>query len=115
MWWNRFASVIIGVFLGFCSFDAAIAGRVCPVKRGTTLQYVTVFDGAPEELASLIPDQTSNRTGRWEVGYVYDAGREVTIRCRYLNGDAQDIRLTDRIGACFYAISRKHVLALSCK
>jgi hypothetical protein len=76
---------------------------------------VDVFDGTPEELASLVPDMAQARSGYWQLGYVYDAGRFVTIRCKYADGKALDVKLPDKVNRCDYRINAQKTLALHCK
>ncbi|AHI77335.1 STY0301 family protein [Burkholderia thailandensis] len=95
---------------------AARAGTaVCPVRAQSPLQYVDVFDGAPSDLATLIPDDAGERKGHWELGYVYDAGRYVTIRCKYADGQTKDVRLAERVNRCDYRIDGKKTLKVTCR
>jgi hypothetical protein len=94
---------------------ASPAAEVCPVRAGQPLRHVDVFDGPPEELATLIPDRAEDRSGHWELGYVYDAGRFVTIRCKYADGVSTDRRLAGRIRRCDYTIDPSGTLGLACR
>ena len=95
--------------------SAAEASKVCPVQPHQPLRSVDVFDGPPEDLATLIPDQAGARSGYWQLGYVYDADRNITIRCKYAGGPAIDVRLTDRVERCSYVINTQKTLALECR
>jgi hypothetical protein len=87
----------------------------CPDSGGTTLRLVDVFDGPPESLATLIPDEAGERSGYWNLKYVYDAGRSVTIRCKYANGEAHDVKLSAGTRRCDYAIDSQESLTLRCE
>jgi len=115
MSWSRhaFVALIASVVCG--QISALAAGPVCPARHSQPLRFVDVFDGPPEELATLVPDAAKNRSGYWELGYVYDANRIVTIRCRYADGNTVDIKLTEKIERCSYKIDAKKTLRLRCK
>jgi hypothetical protein len=87
----------------------------CPARAGTTLHLVDVFDGPPESLATLMPDEAGERSGYWNLKYVYDAGRSVTIRCKYANDETHDVKLSTVTTRCDYAIDSQQALTLSCK
>jgi hypothetical protein len=91
------------------------AANVCPSHDRQPLRFVDVFDGPPEELATLVPDKDGNLSGYWLLGYVYDAGRYVTIRCKYADGRASDVKIPNKITKCDYKIDAKKVLTISCK
>lgn len=63
----------------------------------------------------MIPDESTETSGYWKLGYVYDAGRFVTIRCKYADGQRLDVRLSDRVEECRYTIEPKQALSLYCK
>lgn len=120
MSWSKAACALFALsFLG-CAGASGTAGsidagtQVCPVRAQSLLQYVDVFDGAPSDLATLIPDDAGERTGHWELGYVYDAGRYVTIRCKYADGRTKDVRLAERVKRCDYRIDGKKTLQVTC-
>ncbi|WP_310734676.1 STY0301 family protein [Azohydromonas caseinilytica] len=97
-----------------CCTSPAIAAGVCPAREGQPLLFVQVFDGPPEELATLVPDVATERSGYWQLGYVYDAGRMVTIRCEYVDKQSVDVKLADRVERCDYSIRGRNRLKLSC-
>jgi hypothetical protein len=114
MSWNKKSHLLFALlFAGW--FDTAVAADVCPQRHGAPLRFVDVFDGSPEELATLIPDKAQKLSGYWQLGYVYDAGRLVTIRCKYADGQASDVKLPNKIAKCDYKIDAKKTLSLSCK
>src|SRR5262249_40882649 len=73
MWWTRKSSLSLVLLLWACSIETALAAEPCGPRTGTTLRYVDVFDGRPEELAYLMPDEANKSSGHWRLGYVYDA------------------------------------------
>lgn len=91
-----------------------LAAEVCPARPGQQLQFIDVFDGPPEEMAFLRPGLEQPRYGSWELGYIYDAGRSVTIRCKYADGQALDVKLSKRVGRCNYRLDAKNALKLDC-
>lgn len=96
-----------------CS-SALVASSVCPIRQDQPLRYVDVFDGEPADLAILVPDVSEERYGHWVLGYIYDAGRFVTIRCKYADKQTQDVKLTKRVEQCDYTINKKKTLQVMC-
>lgn len=115
MSWNGAAIVPALASLFFCSVHAAVAADVCPSGKRQPLRFVDVYDGPPEELASLVPDQAKQKSGYWKLAYVYDAGRFVTIRCKYADGETSDVKLADKVRRCDYRIDAKKALRLHCE
>lgn len=105
--------LLVSVFA--CSADSGVSIEVCPLRAEATLQYVDVFDGPPEELATLIPDNVGEHAGNWQLGYIYDAGRFVTVRCKYTDGKMQDVKLSKKIQGCTYTIDSHKTLKLLCQ
>lgn len=93
----------------------ADSGRICPVRAGHPLRYVDVFDGSPQEQALLMPEQLDDRTGFWELGYVYEAGRTVTVRCKYVDGASVDRPLTRKVRRCEYRVDPEGTLGVDCR
>ncbi|WP_323118834.1 STY0301 family protein [Burkholderia alba] len=115
MSWNRRLAVLLLAPLLGCSIESATSAEVCPVQPGHPLQYVDVFDGAPEDMATLVPDQAQPTSGYWQLAYVYDAGRSVTVRCKYAGGQQSDVKLAQRVNRCDYRIDAQKTLTLKCK
>jgi len=93
---------------------ATTAADVCPARPGYALRYVDVFDGDPDERANLVPEETTETQGHWELGYIYDQGRAVTVRCKYTDTNTHDIRLSKRVSRCSYSVS-ENVLDFGCR
>jgi hypothetical protein len=87
----------------------------CPTVAGDTLQFVDVLDGSPEEQAFLVPDSATDERGLWNLGYVYDAGRFVTVRCKYGRGRAIDLKIATRIAQCQYTSEGAAGLKMVCR
>jgi hypothetical protein len=116
MWWSKAAAAVLSLgLLSACAAPPVAGVQACPSRTGTTLRFVDVFDGSPEELASLVPDRAGQSSGYWNLGYVYEAGRFVTVRCRYDDKNTVDVKLADKIKRCDYTIDERHVLALQCE
>ena len=115
MSWNSGAIALLLAALSGCSIHPAMATEVCPARQHAPLHFVDVFDGSPEELATLMPDSAKEESGYWQLGYIYDAGRLVTIRCKYADGQALDVKLSNRVNKCDYKIDSKKTLKLYCK
>ncbi|ABM32091.1 hypothetical protein QRO11_16190 [Paracidovorax citrulli] len=91
------------------------APPVCPIRQNQPLRYVDVFDGEPSGLATLEPDVAKKRYGHWVLGYIYDEGRFVTMRCKYADKQTHDVKLASRVEQCSYSINAKNVLRVTCK
>jgi hypothetical protein len=130
MSWTRYAGAFALIPLLSCSngapSESTQAGQSsqstqsnpsnpCLAKAGTTLRFVDVFDGPPESLATLVPDEAGERSGYWNLKYVYDAGRSVTIRCKYANDEMHDVKLSTVTTRCDYTIDAQQALTLRCK
>jgi hypothetical protein len=97
------------------SREKETAAQSCPTKEGTVLNGVEVFDGDPAELASLVPDENGSERGMWNVAYVYEAKRNVWLRCKYGNGSVQDLRFPQPVKQCNYSRDKAGQLTASCR
>jgi hypothetical protein len=114
MWWNKAAiPALLLTSWGF-SPRQALAAEVCPARAGQVVHFVDVFDGSPEQLATLVPDKARKSSGYWRLGYVYDAGRFVTVRCKYADGTVADVKLSRKVHQCGYKIDAQKSLKLNC-
>ena len=87
----------------------------CQAKPATALKYVEVYDGPPEELASLMPDEERNDSGTFTLGDIYKDGRFVTIRCKYADGTTADVKLATKVESCKYAIGKDKKVSFICR
>lgn len=108
------ATVLLAA-LAICSLAPAAAAEVCPKRPGHPLRGVDVFDGTPEERATLVPDDPQESFGRWSLRYIYEAGRIVTVRCRYADGHAADVTLSKQVDTCEYRVRANKTLKLDCR
>lgn len=114
MSWSERVLLISIVLLTACGGTSADVTS-CPDQAGGVLRYVDVFDGSAEELATLVPDSPGEKAGYWQLGYVYDAGRFVTLRCKYSDGKQLDIKVSKKIEKCSYRINDERLLAVACE
>ena len=105
----------VALLLASLAAEPTAAATVCPSRPEQTVRFVDVFDGPSEEMASLVPDEAGDHKGSWQLGYVYDAGRFVTVQCKYADGQVLERRLTKRVARCDYKIDKKKTLALDCR
>ncbi|SAK89595.1 lipoprotein [Caballeronia calidae] len=105
------ASVLVAS-VGGCANAKEVA---CPALSDTHLRYVQLFDGNPEEQVSLIADHSNSAQGYWKLGYVYDHGRSVTVRCVYADKQTRDIAISRRVDACRYQIDASGTTKLDCE
>ena len=113
-WTNRVGILLLALLSG-CAPTPGVAAEVCPSQKNQPLRFVDVFDGPVQDLATLVPDKAGERSGYWRLGYVYDAARFVTIRCKYADGKTLDVKLSKRVDRCDYQIDVDKTLVLRCK
>ncbi len=113
-WISSTVTVVLAMLTG-CSPAPGVAAEVCPIQPNQPLRFVDVFDGPVGDLAILVPDKAQARSGYWRLGYVYDAARFVTIRCKYADGKTLDVKLSKRVDRCDYQIDVDKTLVLRCK
>lgn len=80
---------------------------VCPSQPGTVLHQVTVFDGPPEELASLVPEPDAQGRDSWPLAYVYQAGRQVWVHCQYQDQTRRVLQLPEPVRRCQFLPKRR--------
>ena len=92
----------------------AKSSEVCPVRSGDIVQNIDVFDGKPEELAYLAPDDDRVAKNTFTLGYVYKEGRAVTIRCKYASGFVVDVELKNKVDKCIASRNKSGPVAVIC-
>lgn len=112
---SRNSTIALLVVLLGCTLGHVDAKEVCPIQGDQSLRYVDILDGPIQDMAILIPDEAQHTHGYWSLGYVYDAGRFVSVRCKYADGKVLEIKLLDRVERCNYKIDSKKNLTLDCK
>lgn len=93
----------------------AFSAETCPRREASSLLSVEVFDGTPEELAILKPEETGRRSGYWALAYIYDQNRPVTVLCKYADGYIERVDLAQRVSKCNYQINKKNQVNFQCK
>ncbi|MGH8083505.1 MAG: STY0301 family protein [Lysobacter sp.] len=111
---NQSPSRLLLAALLACPIVPAAAAEVCAQRPEHPLRLIDVFDGTPQEMATLVPDGARKSSGYWELGYIYEAGRVVTIRCKYADGKESDVTLSKKVQRCRYKIDAKQTLSLDC-
>jgi len=97
------------------SGGSVMAADTCPTRQDAPLQNVAVFDGDPKEHVQLMSDTESEQSGYWSVDNLYDAGRFVTIRCIYMDGQTLDVAFPNRVNKCYYSGDSNKTLVVFCK
>jgi hypothetical protein len=92
--------------------NAAFAApfKVCPAIGKVRQIYICV--GNPKDLVYLAPDDDSDN---YSLGYYYDHGEFITIRCEYTDGQARDVELRERVEICRGADSKRYGQQLICQ
>ncbi|MBH9576966.1 STY0301 family protein [Inhella proteolytica] len=80
---------------------------VCPSQPASALRQVTVFDGPPEELASLVPEPDAQGRDSWPLAYVYQAGRQVWVHCQYQDQTRRVLQLPEPVRHCHFLPKRR--------
>lgn len=115
MSWTKAVGVALLALLSGCASERGVAAEVCPIQPDRPLRFVDVFDGPVEDRATLVPDKAGARSGYWQLGYIYDAARFVTVRCKYAEGKSLDVKLPQRVERCDYQINNEKTLVLRCQ
>jgi len=114
----RLALVALLVIAG----PAYAEGTSCPAYQGKNpLVSVTLFDGPPSEMASLMPDVSKGSRDHayssWSVGYIFDAGRSLYLVCEYSGSkNTTTIKVEKKVQQCTYQThSAPKPVELNCK
>lgn len=83
----------------------------CPVQPGKALEHLTVFDGPPQDMASLRPEdgrEVKRRLRQTWTGLADSAkhGRQIHVECRYKGGATQVVKLPKTVRTCFQDLQR---------
>jgi hypothetical protein len=113
MRWNGISIALIALASAY-GIGHAIGAEVC-ASKSQPLRTFTVFDGPPSEQASLVPDSAGKDSSSWELGYIYDAGRSVWVRCQYADGTSSDVQLSAKVEKCEYKEVKKDAFRLFCQ
>lgn len=57
----------------------------CPAIPGQTLVYIDIYDGPPENLADLVPDQYQDKAKKtaWNTWELYQNPERIYVKCGY--------------------------------
>jgi hypothetical protein len=105
--------LLLGVSTCGHGFAHGNSEGVCPKRQHERLQQIFIFDGKPEEMAYLAPDDDTG--GTYTLAAIYKEGRTVTVRCQYDKGAVYDVELKRAVNKCKYSESRSGVPKLICK
>ena len=107
MWWSKSAALLALAAPLLALADASPSMSVCPRQPTAALRHVTVFDGPPEELASLVPESDAQGRDSWQLAYVYQAGRQVWVHCRYQDETRRVLLLSEPVHHCHFLPKRR--------
>jgi hypothetical protein len=105
--------LLLGLLACGNSFAGGNKDGVCPKRQNEKLQQIFIFDGKPEQLVYLAPDDERNNT--YTLAAIYKGGRSVTVRCEYDHGFIYDVELKKKVNKCKYSENRSGVPKLTCK
>lgn len=105
--------LLIGILASGNGFAHDNADGVCPKHQNAKLQQIYIFDGKPEELVYLAPDDELNEI--YTLGAIYKEGRTVTVRCQYDTGFILDVELKKVVHKCQSSENKSGVPKLICK
>lgn len=115
MLWNRKLAFFVIFLAAEMNFPHRVsAEQICPNEGHNKLVSIDIFDGNPNELADLVAQQTSITSGYFDLGYIYKAGRYVTVRCDYEDGVQRDKVLHMPVKICRYHYETNGSISLDC-
>jgi hypothetical protein len=105
------------LMLGCSSSQAPVPERtsasVCPEINGRKLARTQLYDGQVIEQAILAPDEADPKV--YDVGAIYERGRQLTIRCEYEPSFVVDVSIVTRVKSCKVNESENRATTLSCE
>jgi hypothetical protein len=114
-----------GVIATFAVFNlcaaAAAHAESCPAVRDKQpLVSVDLFDGPVEDMADLVPDASTDSKyhahASWKLGYIYDSGHAVYVKCVYRGAkDALIVKLDRQVENCVFDRTKDKPASLTCK
>ncbi|MEE3626114.1 STY0301 family protein [Nitrospirillum sp. BR 11752] len=106
--------LISAASFGIANAACAAPPDVCPARPGDKVKSLNVFDGKPEDMFNLAPDDEGAGQDTFTVGEIYKAGRMVTIRCIYTSGTVTDVELKDKVEQCKASEKKSGEVTISC-
>jgi hypothetical protein len=110
---NLVVFLLIGILVSGNGYARSNAEGVCPQYPNAKLKQIYIFDGKPEKLAYLAPDNPE--IDAYILGDIYEKGRTVTIRCEYDTGFIIDVELKNKVDKCLPLEDQAGVTNLICK
>ena len=114
---SRFDSIVfllIAILASGNSFARVDTDDVCPKYSNAKIKSIGIFDGKPEELVALAPDDEPNEYFT-TLGYIYEEGHTITIRCNYDTGFIFDVELKEKVDYCMALENKEEGMNLICK
>lgn len=103
---HRVAWLTLLVIMGGVSSVCAKPVSVCPLRDHAKVQQIDIFDGTPQGLAFLAPDDPDKAPDVYQVGAIFKRGGRVTVRCHYDDGSFRDTALNAHNRTCRYRETR---------
>jgi hypothetical protein len=107
--------LLVSIISSAINLANANSKSVCPTRNHDNIHQIDIFDGKPEELAYLAPDDEQTAPNTYTLGYIYEKGRRVTIRCKYNSGFVFDVELKNKVNECKLSSYKSGEYALVCK
>jgi len=107
--------LLINLFSCAINTASAASEGVCPKRQNDKVQQIDIFDGKPEELAYLAPDDDRTSPNIYTLSDIYKEGRIVTIRCKYDSGFVHDVELKNKVKQCRFYRNKSGNSKLICK
>ncbi|WP_425600664.1 STY0301 family protein [Nitrospirillum viridazoti] len=97
---------------------SATTPSVCPVRGGDLVKYISVYNGKPEDLVNLAPDDETGKNpnqDKFTLDYIYKDGRVATIRCKYASGAITDVELKEPVKQCTASRGKSGEVTVQCR
>lgn len=116
MWWTEWSWAVVGALL-LCAGTPSQAQKaaVCPLQHQGALQQIHLFDGTPESLVHLAPDDAKRSSDTYSVSPLYASGSFLTVRCTYEGGSIIDWQFRKLLTQCVFRASRGAYGNLHCR
>ena len=112
---NRYCGIFFVICACLVGTTRAQDFTVCPARLQDAVKQIYVFDGTPEEVIYLAPDDNTTASSLYSVSSIYDRGRFVTVRCKYKGGSIIDVQLKSRTIRCVFRQDKDNYGNLRCR
>ncbi|WP_420872600.1 STY0301 family protein [Nitrospirillum pindoramense] len=111
---------LLPLLVSLMSSGSALATTpsVCPVRGSDPVKYVSVYNGKPEDLVNLAPDDETGKNpkeDKFTLDYIHKDGRVATIRCKYESGASADVELKDPVKQCTASRGKSGEVTVQCR